>query len=83
MSATSLAAAGQAFTFRATARNQGDTQAAATTLRYYHSGDSTTSTSDMPVGTNAASGPERHGYECRIDFADGTDKCGSLLELIS
>lgn len=45
MSATSLVAR-RAFTFRATVRNQGDTQAAATTLQSYRSDESTLSTID-------------------------------------
>ena len=44
---------GQSFTLRATVRNQGPGQSAATTLRYYRSADATISTGDAPVGTDA------------------------------
>ena len=46
---------GQSFTFSATVRNRGSAPAAATTLRYYRSTDSTISTSDTAVGTAAVS----------------------------
>ena len=48
--------AGQAFTLRATVRNQGDGQSAATTLRWYRSSDATISTADTRVGTVAVGG---------------------------
>ena len=48
--------AGQAFTLRATVRNSGDGQSAATTLRYYRSSDATISTADTRVGTDAVRG---------------------------
>ena len=48
--------AGQAFTLRATVRNQGDSRSAATTLRYYRSSDATISTADTRVGTDAVRG---------------------------
>ena len=44
---------GQSFTLSATVRNQGDGQAASTTLRYYRSSDATISASDAAVGTDA------------------------------
>ena len=44
---------GQSFEFRATVRNAGGGTATATTLRYYRSTDSTISTSDTQVGTDA------------------------------
>ena len=44
---------GQSFTLRATVRNQGNGQAAATTLRYYQSTNTTISPSDTRVGSNA------------------------------
>ena len=46
---------GQSFDFRATVRNQGGLRSVATTLRYYRSNDSTISSSDTPVGTDAVS----------------------------
>ena len=43
---------GQSFTLRATVRNQGTGQSAATTLRYYRSSNRTISTGDTQVGTD-------------------------------
>ena len=43
---------GQSFTLRATVRNQGTGQSAATTLRYYRSSNRTISTQDTQVGTD-------------------------------
>ncbi len=45
----------QSFTLRATVRNQGTGQSAATTLRYYRSTDRTISTQDTQVGTGPVS----------------------------
>ncbi len=47
--------AGETFTLRVTARNQGNGPSASTTLRYYRSNDTTISTSDTQVGTDAVS----------------------------
>ena len=47
--------AGQSFTLRATVRNQGNGQAAATTLRYYRSTNAIISDNDTEVGTDAVS----------------------------
>ena len=47
---------GGAFTLSATVSNDGDATAAATTLRYYRSTDTTISSSDTQVGTNSVSG---------------------------
>ncbi len=44
---------GQAFTLNATVHNQGDEQAAATMLHYYRSNNSTITSSDTEVGTDA------------------------------
>ena len=56
---------GQSFTLRATVRNQGTAQSAATTLRYYRSSNRTISTRDTQVGTDAvgALGPSRSSAE--------------------
>ena len=48
-----IPAAGAAFTLSATVRNDGDGDAAATTLRYYQSPDATITTEDTVVGTDA------------------------------
>ena len=45
---------GDSFTLSATVRNAGDEQSAASTLRYYRSTNSTISSSDTQVGTDAA-----------------------------
>ena len=50
---SSTPATGQSFEFRATVRNQGPSTSTATTLRYYRSTNSTISTSDTQVGTDA------------------------------
>ena len=47
---------GDSFTLSATVRNDGDGDAAATTLRYYRSTDATIATSDTSVGTDAVGG---------------------------
>ena len=51
----STLAPGQSFTLSVTVRNTGNTRAAATTLRYYRSTDSTISRGDTEVGTDAVS----------------------------
>ena len=52
----STPAPGASFTLSATARNEGDEAAAATTLRYYRSADATITTGDASVGTAAVAG---------------------------
>ena len=47
--------AGQSFTLSATVRNRGSARAAATTLRYYRSTNSTISSSDTAVGSDRVS----------------------------
>ena len=47
--------AGAAFTLSATVRNRGNGPSAPTTLRYYHSADSTITTGDSQVGTDSVS----------------------------
>ena len=53
---TSAPAAGARFTLSATVRNQGNGASGSTTLRYYHSTDSTINTGDTEVGTDSVSG---------------------------
>ena len=60
--------AGQAFTLQVTVHNQGDQQAAATTLRYYRSNNATITARDTEVGTDAvealdASASRAHSIE--------------------
>ena len=57
----SVLTSGQSFTLRATVRNRGTWQSAATTLRYYQSSDSTISTRDIRVGTDSVSGLSASG----------------------
>ena len=47
---------GDSFTLSATVRNRGDMAAAATTLRYYQSGNATISSTDTEVGTDSVGG---------------------------
>ena len=47
--------AGASFTLRATVRNQGGSEAAASTLRYYRSSNATIDTNDSSVGTDTVS----------------------------
>ena len=53
--------AGQSFTFYATVRNPGSVRSAATTLRYYRSGNSSISSSDTEVGTDQVGGLPANG----------------------
>ena len=53
MGASAFTPPGDTFTLLATVRNQGDSLATATTLRYYRSTDATISTRDTEVGTDA------------------------------
>ena len=61
----STLAPGERFTLSATVKNQGAGRAAATTLRYYRSTDSTISTKDTEVGTDSVSalGANQSGAE--------------------
>ncbi len=53
MSSSAFVSPGATFTLLVTVRNQGDSLATATTLRYYRSTDATISTRDTEVGTDA------------------------------
>ena len=53
---TSNPMAGQSFTFTSTVRNEGPAAAAATTVRYYRSGDATIDASDTQVATGSIGG---------------------------
>ena len=65
----SAPAAGARFTLNATVRNQGNGSSAATTLRYYRSTDSTITTGDTEVGTDAV---------FRLDASESGDESISL-----
>ena len=80
--------AGQAFTLRATVRNQGDGQSAATTLRWYRSSDATISTADTRVGTDAvrglsASGTSPESISLTAPSSAGTYYYGACVDSVS
>ena len=81
--------AGQRFTLSAGAHNNGGKDAAATTLRYYRSSDSTISTSDTQVGTDAVAALKAYqggGSESVILTAPsspGTYYYGACLDSVS
>ena len=60
---------GQSFYLNATVRNQGGSQSAATTLRYYLSTDETINTSDTEVDTD---------YVTRLDASESSDASARL-----
>ena len=71
--------AGQAFTLRATVRNQGDGQSAATTLRWYRSSNTTISTADTRVGTDAVRGLSASGTNPESISLTAPSSAGTLL----
>ena len=79
---------GQSFTLSATVRNRGSARASATTLRYYRSTDSTISTSDTAVGTDAVAalaGGASSAESIALTAPDsaGTYYYGACVELVS
>ena len=79
---------GQSFTLSATVRNRGNSQSAATTLRYYRSSDTTISTEDAEVGTDAvdslpASGASDESIELMVPSDAGTYYYGACVESVS
>ena len=80
--------AGQSFTLRATVRNQGSGQAAATTLRYYQSNDATLTVNDTQVGTDAvgslnASSTSAESISLNAPSRAGTYYYGACVEQVS
>ena len=78
----------QSFTLRATVRNQGDARSAATTLRYYRSSNSTISSSDTVVGTDAvgavsASGTSAESISLTAPSSAGTYYYGACVDEVS
>ena len=76
---------GDSFTLSATVRNAGDEQSAATTLRYYRSTDSTISSSDTQVGTDAvgalaASGTSAESISLTAPSTAGTYYYGACVD---
>ena len=79
---------GQSFTLRATVRNQGSGQAAATTLRYYQSSDATITVNDTQVGTDAigslnTSGTSTESTSLNAPSSAGTYYYGACVESVS
>ena len=79
---------GDSFTLSATVSNAGDEQSAATTLRYYRSTDSTISSSDTQVGTDAvgvlaASGTSAESISLTAPSAAGTYYYGACVETVA
>ena len=80
--------AGASFTLSATVRNQGRGSSGSTTLRYYRSSDSTISTSDTQVGTNAvgvlaASGSSSESLDLTAPVTAGTYHYGACVDAVS
>ena len=79
--------AGVSFTLSVTVRNQGTSQSAATTLRFYRSTDATISASDTEVGGHdvsglSAPGTSDHSIELTASSA-GTYYYGACVESVS
>ena len=79
---------GESFTLSATVRNAGDEGSAATTLRYYRSTDSTISSSDAQVGTDAvgtlaASGASAESISLTAPATAGTYYYGVCVDSLT
>ena len=79
---------GDSFTLSATVRNAGDEQSAASTLRYYRSTDSTISSSDTQVGTDAvgalaASGTSAESISLTAPSTAGTYYYGACVDAVT
>ena len=80
---------GQSFTLRATVRNRGTAQSAATTLRYYRSSNSTITTDDTEVGTAdaisalAASATSEQSSNVTAPLTTGTYYYGACVASVS
>ena len=79
---------GGSFTLSATVRNDGDGDAAATTLRYYRSTDATITTSDTEVGTDAvgalsASGTSAESVDLTAPASAGTYYYGACVDAVT
>ena len=85
---SSSAASGGSFTLNATVHNQGDSEAASTTLRYYLSTDSTITSNDTEVGTDIASslrpnGSSRESIDLIAPSSTGTYYYGACVDSVS
>ena len=81
-------AAGATFTLSATVRNAGEGDAAATTLRYYRSADTTITASDAEVGMDAvaelaAAGSSGQSVELTASSSPGTYYYGACVEAVT
>ena len=79
---------GDSFTLSATVSNAGDEQSAASTLRYYRSADSTISSSDTQVGTDAvgalaASGTSAGSISLTAPSTAGTYYYGACVDAVT
>ena len=80
--------AGGSFTLNATVRNQGDDQAAATTLRYYRSSNATINSSDIQEGTDSvsalpASGTSAQSISLTAPSSVGTYYYGACVDSVA
>ena len=81
-------AAGAPLTLSATVRNDGDGDAAATTLRYYQSTDATITTEDTAVGTDAvgalaAAGTIAQSISLTAPSSPGTYYYGACVDAVT
>ena len=79
---------GTTFTMAATVKNQGSSESAATTLRYYSSTDDTITTADTelgtdPVGILATDGTSDQSVDLTAPIADGTYYYGACVDAVS
>ena len=79
---------GASFTLSATVTNVGDGESAATTLRYYRSSDTTISTADTQVGTDAVealseSGTSAESIELTAPGTAGTYYYGACVDAVA
>ena len=79
---------GDSFTLSATVSNAGDEQSAASTLRYYRSTDSTISSSDTEVGTDAvgalaAAGTSAESISLTAPSTAGTYYYGACVDAVT
>ena len=80
--------AGTKFTLSATVNNVGDGESAATTLRYYRSADTTITTADTQVGTDAvgslaASGTSAESISLTAPSSAGTFYYGACVDSVT
>ena len=85
---TDSCAPGTSFTLSATVSNRGDVESAATTLRYYRSGDSTITTSDTEVGTDtvgglAATGNSGESVELTVPSSPRAHNYGACVDAVA